>query len=196
VLYVAIGGVLAGLIAVRDPLRPDARPFIEALRRSGIKRIIMLTGDNEATARTIAAELGISEYYAQAFPENKVEVVRRLKEEGYTVAMVGDGINDSPALAEADVGISMKHGADIAQEACDVLLMDGTLTDILTARTISQEAMGLIRENFHQIVAINSVAMFMAISGAAPPVLSAAVHNLATIGVGLRALKPLRRGKR
>ncbi len=195
-LYVAIGGDLAGIIAIRDPLRPDARPFIEALRHSGIERIIMLTGDNEATARSIAAELDIREYYAHAFPEKKVEIVRRLKEEGYTVAMVGDGINDSPALAEADVGISMKHGADIAQEACDVLLMDGTLSDILAARATSQEAMALIRENFNQIIAINTVAMSMAITGAAPPVISAAIHNLATIGVGLRALKPLRRSKK
>jgi heavy metal translocating P-type ATPase len=192
VLYVAFGRELAGLIAIHDPLRPEARPFIEALRQSGIEKIVMLTGDNEASARTIAAELGIGEYYAQAFPERKVEVIRQLKAEGYTVAMVGDGINDSPALAQADVGISMKHGADIAREACDVLLMDGTLEDILVARKIAREGMTLIRENFHQILVINSAAMLMAVTGAAPPVFSAAMHNLATIGAGLRALKPLR----
>ncbi len=194
-LYVAIGRELAGLIAIHDPLRPDAKSFIAALRNSGIGRIVMLTGDNEATARTIAAQVGIGEYYAQAFPEKKVEIVRQLQKEGFTVAMVGDGINDSPALAEADVGISMTHGADIAQEACDVLLMEGTLADILAARTIAREAMGLIRTNFNHILVINSAAMAMAVTGVAPPVVSAAVHNLATIGVGLQALKPLRRRK-
>ena len=196
VLYVAIGRELAGLIAIHDPLREGARAFVAALRDSGIERIVMLTGDNEATARTIAAELGIDEYIAQAFPERKVEVIRQLQAQGHTVAMVGDGINDSPALAHADVGISMKHGADIAQEACDVLLMEGTLEDILAARRIAREGMDLIHENFHQIVAINSAAMLMAVVGATPPAFSAAVHNLATIGVGLRALKPLRHGEK
>jgi Cu2+-exporting ATPase len=193
ILYVGIGGELAGLIAIHDPVRTEARSFIEALRREGIERIIMLTGDNEATARTIAEELGIDEYHSEAFPERKVEIIRQLKAEGYTVAMVGDGINDSPALSHADVGISMKHGADIAQEACDVLLMEGTLADILAARRISKEGMGLIRENFHQIIAVNSAAMLMAVTGATPPVFSAALHNLGTVAVGLRSLKPLRR---
>ena len=193
ILYVGIGGELAGLIAIHDPVRSDARSFIESLRKEGIERIIMLTGDNEATARAIAEELGIDEYHSEAFPERKVEIIQQLKAEGYTVAMVGDGINDSPALSHADVGISMKHGADIAQEACDVLLMEGTLNDILAARRISKEGMNLIRENFHQIVAVNSAAMLMAVTGATPPVFSAALHNLGTVAVGLRSLKPLRR---
>ena len=192
VLYVAVGGELAGLIAIHDPLREDAKVFVEALRMSGIKRIVMLTGDNEATARTIAARLGIDEFYAQTLPDGKVGVVKGLQDEGYTVAMVGDGINDSPALSRADVGISMRHGADIAREACDVLLLDGTLNDLLTAREISLEAMELIEHNFRTIVAVNSTALLLAVTGAMPPVFSATLHNLSTILVGLRSLQPLR----
>ena len=152
----------------------------------------MLTGDNEATARTIAARLGIDEYYAQTLPDGKVEVVKGLQSEGYTVVMVGDGINDSPALSRADVGISMRHGADIAREACDVLLMEGTLDDILTARDISREAVALIEHNFRTIVAVNSAALLLAVTGAMPPVFSATLHNMSTILVGLRSLQPLR----
>ena len=192
VLYVAVGGELAGLIAIHDPLREDAKVFVEALRKSGIKRIVMLTGDNEATARTIAARLDIDEFYAQTLPDGKVGVVKGLQDEGYTVAMVGDGINDSPALSRADVGISMRHGADIAREACDVLLLDGTLDDILAAREISLEAMELIEHNFRTIVAVNSTALLLAVTGAMPPVFSATLHNLSTILVGLRSLQPLR----
>jgi manganese/zinc-transporting P-type ATPase C len=194
VLYVGKGGELAGIIAIHDPLREEAKTFIESLKGCGIKRIVMLTGDNEATARTIAARLGIDEYYAHALPDRKVQVVEELQREGYTVAMVGDGINDSPALSRADVGISMKHGSDIAREACDVLLMEGTLSDILEARKIAEEGMELIRENFRTIVAVNSTAMVMAVTGVMPPVFSATLHNLSTILVGLRALQPLRRG--
>lgn len=192
VLYVAVGGELVGLIAIHDPLREDAGAFVEALKGSGIARIVMLTGDNEATARTIAASLGIDEFRAQALPDGKVEVVRSLQQEGHTVAMVGDGINDSPALSRADVGISMRHGADIAREACDVLLMEGTLDDILAARQISREAMELVEHNFRTIVAVNSAALLLAVTGAMPPVFSATLHNLSTVLVGLRSLQPLR----
>lgn len=192
VLYVAVGGELAGLIAIHDPLREDAKAFVTALKHGGIGRIIMLTGDNEATARTIAASLGIGEYRSQALPDEKLEVVKGLQAEGYTVAMVGDGVNDSPALSRADVGISMRHGADIAREACDVLLMEGTLTDILAAREISLEAMELIEHNFRTIVTVNSAALLLAVTGVMPPVFSATIHNLSTVLVGLRSLRPLR----
>jgi heavy metal translocating P-type ATPase len=194
VLYVAMGDKPAGLIAVHDPLRDDAPGFVERLRGEGIEKIVMLTGDNEPTARTVARKLGISDFYAQAYPETKVEVVKGLQKEGRVVAMVGDGINDSPALSHADVGISMKHGADIAREACDVLLMEGSLEDILEARRISSETLELIRSNYRTIIAINSLAILMAMTGGMPPILSAMMHNLSTIGVSLKALGPLRNG--
>jgi manganese/zinc-transporting P-type ATPase C len=193
VLYIAIGGKLAGLIAIHDPLREDAARFVKALKESGIRRVVMLTGDNAATARTIAESVGIDDFYAQALPDQKVEVIKQLQAQGHIVAMVGDGINDSPALSQADVGISMRYGADIAREACDVLLMDGTLDDILTARAVSREAMELVEHNFRTIVTVNSAALLLAVTGAAPPVFSATIHNASTVLVGLRSLQPLRK---
>jgi Cu2+-exporting ATPase len=193
VLYMAIGGELAGLIAIHDPVRSEARAFIEGLKDLGIRRIVMVTGDNRETAATIARELGIDEFYAQALPDQKVEIIRALQREGCTVAMVGDGINDSPALSCADVGISMKHGSDIAREACDILLQDGALDDILQARKISREAMELVDQNFRTIVTVNSAALFLSVAGVMPPVFAASLHNLSTIVVGVRALDPLRK---
>ncbi|MBI5586221.1 MAG: heavy metal translocating P-type ATPase [Deltaproteobacteria bacterium] len=195
VLYVAVGGKLAGLIVIHDPLRDDARALVRGLKRADIAKIVMLTGDNEATARTIAAQLGMDEYYAQALPDEKVEAVKRLQSQGYTVAMVGDGINDAPALTRADVGISMSHGADINREVCDVLLLEGRLEDILSARAISREAMALIESNFRGIIAVNSAALLMAVTGVLPPIFSATLHNMSTILFGLRSLKPLRRNE-
>jgi len=193
VLFMAIGGKLAGLIAIRDPLRPESRSFVADLKQQGIRRIVMVTGDNRETAATIAAELGIAEFHAQALPDEKVTIIRALQEQGCTVAMVGDGINDSPALSRADVGISMKHGSDIAREACDILLQEGTLGDILIAQRISREAMELVEHNFRTIVSVNSVALLLSIFGVMPPVFAASLHNLSTILVGLRALDPLRK---
>ncbi len=169
VLYMAIGGELAGIIAIHDPIRAESRTFIDGLKQHGIRRIVMVTGDNQETAATIAGELGIDEFHAQALPDKKVELIRALQKEGCSVAMVGDGINDSPALSSADVGISMKHGSDIAREACDILLQDGTLGDILIARNISREAMDLIEHNFRTIVTVNSAALFLSVFGIMPP---------------------------
>lgn len=195
ILYVAIGGELAGIIAIHDPLRDEAQHFIRTLPGAGFKRVILLTGDNEATAATVARQLGIDEFYARAFPDRKVEIVRELQQQGFKVAMVGDGINDSPALAQADVGISMRHGADIAKEAADVVLMEGTLHDILAARRIAQEGLELIRRNYRAIVAINTSAILLAVSGLAPPLFSALLHNAGTVGVAFNALGPLRKAR-
>jgi Cu2+-exporting ATPase len=192
-LYISIGDKLAGIIAIHDPVRKESRAFIEGLKRHGIRRIMMVTGDNRETAATIAGELGIDEFRSQALPDEKVEIVRELKKDGYIVAMVGDGINDSPALSHADVGISMKHGSDIAREACDILLQEGTLDDILIARNISKEAMALIEHNFRTIVSVNSAALLLSITGFMPPIYAATLHNLSTIIVGLRSLAPLKK---
>ena len=193
ILYLVKGGKLIGLIAIHDPLRADAADFINDLRaEEGIKKIILLTGDNEETARGVATSLAIAEYRSRALPDDKLRLIDSLRSKGYIVAMVGDGVNDSPALARAHVGISMHQGADIAKEACDVLIINGSLENIVKARKTASEGMTLIRENFRLIVSLNTVAMAMAITGATPPLFSAAFHNLATVFVGLRALKPLR----
>lgn len=179
ILYVAIGNELAGVIAVEDPLRADALPFLRGLREAGVPRIIMLTGDGEAAAEKAAKELGIREYHAQVFPDRKVEVIKELKAEGHVVAMVGDGINDSPALSHADVGISMMHGADIAREACDVMLLGERLERIVEAREISRNALSAIRRNFAYIMGINSSLIVLGLAGILTYSISGLLHNAA-----------------
>jgi len=192
VLYVAINDKLAGIIAIEDPLRNDSLMFLKKLNALGIKRIIMLTGDAEASAKNVAKRLGIKEYYAQMLPDTKTEMIKRLKREGNTVVMVGDGINDSPAIAHADVGISMKHGADIAKEVCDVLLLDGNLTAIIDTIKISRKAMSLIKKNFGYTVWINSSLIGLGLLGALPLAVSAFTHNAATIAVIMNSLRLMR----
>ncbi|MCC6347351.1 MAG: heavy metal translocating P-type ATPase, partial [Nitrospirales bacterium] len=191
VLYVAIDRELAGIIAIDDPLRDDTGVFLRKLDEAGIRRVIMLTGDNEATAKNVAERLGIREYHAQALPDTKAEIIRKLKGSGHRVAVVGDGINDSPALALADVGIAMKHGADIAKEASDVLLMDGDLTAIIDAKKVSRTVMSLVGRNFRYIAGINSALIGLGLSGTISPALSALLHNATTVLVTLNSLSPL-----
>lgn len=188
ILYVAIDKKLGGIIAIEDSLRDDSRRFINLLKDSGVKRIIMLTGDNEAAARSVAERLGIREYFGEVFPEGKVDILKILKKEGHVAAMVGDGINDSPALSCADVGISMKHGADIAKEACDVLLLDGNLAAIIAARRMSQKAMNTIHNNFRYIVGINSSLILLGLSGVLSPAASALMHNAVTVASAMNSL--------
>ena len=190
VLYVAIGNELGGIIATEDSLRKESRTFINTLKDSGIERIIMLTGDNYSNAKTIAGRLKIKEYHAQVFPEKKTEIIKRLRSEGYVVAMVGDGINDSPALSHADVGISMKHGADIAKEACDVLLLDGRLGGITEARNVSQHAMLRVKKNFIYVMGINTAMIGLGLLGMITPAISALMHNGTTVLVSLNSLRP------
>ncbi len=192
ILYVAIENILGGIVVIEDPLRKDSLKFINMLRDSGIRRIIMLTGDNDATARSVAERLGIEEYHGQVFPEKKTEIIKRLKNEGHVVAMVGDGINDSPAISYADVGISMKHGADIAKEVCDILLLDGRLEGIIEARKIAQDAMPRIKHNFSYIVGVNTVLIGFGILGIISPAISALTHNGTTVLVSLNSLRPYR----
>ncbi len=192
VLYIAVENKLAGIIAIEDQVREDSEKFLKMLKDSGVERIIMLTGDNDAAARNVAKRLGIEEYYAQALPETKSEIIKNLKNRGYVVAMVGDGINDSPAISYADVGISLKNGADIAKEACDVLLLAGGLEGIIEARKIAQDAMSRIKKNFRYIIGINSTLIALGILGMISPVTSAFMHNATTILVSANSLKSYR----
>lgn len=193
VLYVAIDNKLAGVIAIEDPLRNDSRMFLKKLQASGIKRIIMLTGDAEASTKSAAGRLGIKEYYPRMLPDTKTGMIRMLKKGGNVVVMVGDGINDSAALAHADVGISMKHGADIAKEACDVLLLDVSLMPIIDAKNISARVMGTIGQNFKYIVGINSSLIILGLAGISTPAFSAFMHNAATLAVTTKSLGLMRR---
>ena len=191
VLYFAVGGALAGVIAIDDPLHPDAPALIKRLRKLGMARIILLTGDDREAARAVAEKVGITEVHAEVLPDDKTRVIQRLREEGRVVVMVGDGMNDSAALAHADVGISMKHGADIAREACDVLLLDTQLEPLLTAVEISRRAMGRIRTEFHVTLGANSLFLAIGLFGLAPAALLALLHNATTVGICAWSVRPL-----
>jgi len=189
-LYVTIGDDLAGIILLEDPVRKDAALFLQLLRQSGVQRVIMLTGDGQESAAGVARLLNIEEYHAQLLPEDKARIVQELRASGRVVAMVGDGINDTPALSAADVGISMKSGADIAHEICDVLLTRADLDGILTARSISERAMSRLRWNYAIAVGINAALVFLGLAGRISPSVSALAHNLSTILVTVNSLRP------
>ena len=189
-LYLAVDGELIGLIGIADPLRPEAATVIRTLRERGV-RIVMLTGDDERTAAAVAARLGIDEYRAQVLPTDKADVVRELQAAGHTVAMLGDGINDSPGLSAADVGVTLSDGADLAREVADVVLTGGSLENLLTAIDLGKSTMRRIHSNFGVTVTLNTVFLVSGLSGLLQPGLSAVLHNLTTVGVSLNAMRPL-----
>jgi Cu2+-exporting ATPase len=190
-LYLAVGGELAGVICIEDPLREEARRVINELREEGIERVVMLTGDNRGTAEHAAEELGIDHFEARLLPERKTAYIQKLRGEGASVMMIGDGINDSPALSVADVGIAMKESADIAREVSDVILTHNSLDSIVTARKLSTGVMRRIQGNYTFIVAVNSVLLTLGLLGAITPATSALLHNASTIGASVRSMRPL-----
>ena len=190
ILYLAVDGKLAGLIAIEDPLRPEAAPVIRKLLGRGI-RVVMLTGDDERTAAAVAELLGISEYRSQVLPTDKAAVIRSLQAEGHTVAMLGDGINDSPALSAADVGVTLSDGADLAREVADVVLTECRLDGLVTAVDLSKAAMRRIRTDFGLIMTLNTVFLASGLAGFLQPGPSALLHNLTTVGVSLNAMRPM-----
>ncbi|WP_029896092.1 heavy metal translocating P-type ATPase [Desulfohalovibrio reitneri] len=189
-LYLGVGGELAGVIALEDPLRESAYRFVRRLENMGMRRIVMLTGDGEASAKAVAGEVEIKEYHSQVLPDDKTRIVDELREEGHIVAMVGDGINDSAALSRADVGISMKHGADIAQEACDVMLTVDRLDSLVDSITLSRLAMKRIRNNYGFIVASNTAFIGLGVSGLITPALLAFLHNSGTVLTCAWSMRP------
>lgn len=190
-LYLAIGGALAGILCVEDPLRPEAQAVIAGLREAGIAHIVMLTGDSEGTARHIARKLGIETFQARLLPEDKTKFVRHLRESGARVVMIGDGINDSPALSAADVGIAMKDSADITREVSDVVLASGSLGAVLEARRLSVKLMDRIQGNYRFVVWVNSLLLGLGLTGVIMPALSAILHNASTVGASMKSLSPL-----
>ncbi|GAA4677760.1 manganese-exporting P-type ATPase CtpC [Nocardioides nanhaiensis] len=187
-LLLAVDGVLTGLVSLRDTVRPEAGAVLGALRADGVRRVVMLTGDHPQVARVIAEELGIEEWYAEVLPHDKEQVVRELREAGYTVAMVGDGTNDAPALALADVGIAMGiSGTDVALEAAEIALAGDDLTRLLDLRDLSRTAVEVIRQNYGMSIAVNAVGLLVGAGGALSPVVAALLHNASSIGVVLNS---------
>ncbi|SRR5579875_276700 len=193
--YVAIDGQLSGLIAYSDQLRPEVPAVIKALRRKGIKEIIMATGDNDAPARAMAHAAGINNVLSGAFPEQKAELVAKLKERGFTVAVVGDGINDSPALAHADVAISLHGGTDAAREHSDVILTDDDLSRLPEAVDIARGALGLVRQNLTLIAIPNGVGLALAAAGLIGPAGATLLNNGSAIIAAINSLRPLYSGQ-
>lgn len=191
ILYVAIAGRLAGFICIEDPMRPEAAEVVTGLRRLGIRRILMLTGDGHATAAAIADDVGIDEWRAQVLPMDKADIVRQLQAEGASVIMVGDGINDSPALSAADVGVSLRDGADLAREVADVVLSADDLRELLVARSLAQLVLRRIHAGFRAIVALNTTYLGLGLTGKAQPSALALLHNVTTVGVALNSMRPM-----
>jgi cation-transporting P-type ATPase C len=183
-LLLAVDDRLVGLVSLRDTVRPESRSVLDALRADGVRRIVLLTGDNPGTAAAVAAELGIDEYRAQVMPGDKQELVRSLQSEGYTVAVVGDGTNDAPALALADVGIAMgASGTDVAVETADVALAGDDLRNLLALRDLGRRSIGLIRQNYGMSIAVNAAGLLIGAGGALSPVAAAILHNASSVAV-------------
>ncbi len=183
-LLLAVDGTLVGLISLRDEVRPEAAHVLTTLRDSGIRRIVMLTGDHPETAEVVARELGIDEWRAEVLPDDKLDAVRRLQDEGYVVAMVGDGVNDAPALATADVGIAMGlAGTDVAVETADIALANDNLERLIDVPDLGGRAVRVIRQNYGMSIAVNSIGLVMGAGGALSPVLAAILHNASSVAV-------------
>ncbi len=195
-LHVAVDGRLAGLIPYADEIRADSRAVIRRLGQMGIRNTIMLTGDNATVARAVGRRLGLARQFADMLPADKAEVIQQLRREGNVVAMVGDGINDSPALSYADVGIAMRHGAEVAHESAHVVLMEDSLQKLVKAIEISRDAVGLIRQNYAIVAGFNTLALALALAlpgGLVSPVTTALVSNGSAIVAALNGMRPILR---
>lgn len=187
-LYLALEGVLAAVICIVDPLRPEAAEIIRQLKKAGLKKIVMMTGDSERTAKAIAKKVGVDEYYAEVLPEDKANFVEKEKAEGRKVIMIGDGINDSPALSAADVGIAISEGAEIAREIADITVAADDLAEILVLRMLSNRLMKRIHKNYRFIVTFNAGLILLGVGGILQPTTSALLHNTSTLYIGLKSM--------
>jgi heavy metal translocating P-type ATPase len=190
-LYLAIEGELAAVICIMDPLREEASAVVNSLKAAGIKKVVMMTGDNEQTAKVIAARVGVDEYYAGVLPEDKAGFIEKEKALGKKVIMIGDGINDSPALSAADVGIAISDGAQIAREIADVTIGADNLYEIATLKIISNFLMKRIRNNYRTIVGFNTGLIILGVAGVIQPTTSALLHNASTLLISLKSMENL-----
>lgn len=190
-LYMAIDGKLAAVITIEDPLRQEAAMVIQSLRELGLEKLVMMTGDSDRIASNIAGKVGVDEYYSEVLPEDKAGFVEKEKADGHKVIMIGDGINDSPALSKADVGIAISDGAEIAREIADVTIAADDLREIITLRRLSEAMMKRIRRNYRRIIGINSTLIVLGVMGLIPPTMSALLHNTSTLLISLESMKNL-----
>ena len=190
-LYLAVGGQLAAVICISDPLREEAKEVLSALRALGITSTVMLTGDSRRTAEAIALQVGVDAFRAEVLPADKADYVARLRREGHTVLMVGDGINDSPALSEADAGIAISDGAAIAREIADITIAADSLWELVELRRIAMALMARIHSNYRFVIGFNGTLIALGVAGVLPPATSATLHNLSTLGVSLRSMGQL-----
>ena len=190
-LYMAIDGKLSAVITIEDPLRQEAAMVIQALRELGLEKLVMMTGDSDRIASNIAGKVGVDEYYSEVLPEDKAGFVEKEKADGRKVIMIGDGINDSPALSQADVGIAISDGAEIAREIADVTIAADDLREIITLRRLSEAMMKRIHKNYRRIIGINSTLIVLGVMGLIPPTMSALFHNTSTLLISLESMKNL-----
>ena len=190
-LYMAIENELAAVICIEDPVREEAKGVVNALKKSGISKVVMMTGDSERTAKAIAEKVGVDEYYSEVLPEDKAKFVEMEKAKGRKVIMIGDGINDSPALYAANAGIAISDGAEIAREIADITIGADDLYEIVTLKAISNSLMKRINKNYKTIVAFNSALIFLGVAGIIQPTTSAMLHNTSTLAISLRSMQNL-----
>lgn len=188
-LYLGIEGELAAVICIEDPLRPEAPEVIKQLRKAGFTQIVMMTGDSDRTAKAIAARVGVDKYYSEVLPEDKAKFVEEAKAQGRKVLMVGDGINDSPALSAADVGIAISDGAELAREIADITIGADDLSVMVTLKEISNGLMDKIHKNYRRIVGINGSLIALGVTGVIQPTMSALLHNTSTLLIGMDSMK-------
>ena len=190
-LYLAIEGKLAAVICIEDPLREEASAVVQSLKRAGLSKVVMMTGDSERTAAAIAKRVGVDEYYSEVLPEDKASFVEREKAAGRKVIMIGDGINDSPALSAANVGIAISDGAEIAREIADITVSSDDLYQIVTLKLLSDSLMERIKKNYRRIVGFNSLLIVLGVTGVIQPTTSALLHNSSTLLIGLESMQNL-----
>ena len=190
-LYMAASGQLVGVICIADPLRPEAASVLRQLHKLGIRNTVMMTGDSYRTAEAIARQVGVDQFFAEVLPEDKANFVQKAKAEGCTVVMIGDGINDSPALSAADIGIAINSGAAIAREIADVTIKADSLEELVTLKTIANALQHRVSSNYRFVLSFNSTLIALGALGILQPAASAMLHNLSTIGISLRSMTNL-----
>lgn len=190
-LYLAIDGELAAVICIEDPLREEAKEMVQLLKETGVSKIVMMTGDSERTAASIARRIGVDEYDSEVLPEDKAEFIEKEKAAGRTVVMIGDGVNDSPALSAADAGIAISDGAELAREIADITIAAEDLREVVMLKRLSNAMMKRIQRNYRGIVGINAALIVLGVAGVIQPTMSALLHNTSTLAISIRSMSPL-----